>query len=278
MRGSEGVLGVGAEHFELGAKELQLVEGVTHVRVGRVALDFGVKLGNGEACVDDIAFELGDVDAVGCESTQRFVKRCRDTAYLKNEARHAGAVARIGLDPRTRHDDEARSVAQPVFDTRAQHVECVDFTRETRGNRGNRHVAAFGNVPGRTGGVRGVHDVDFELADQAPALRKRLGMTLDCFEPLERRPLGCQQAVLHRLEVLVDDIQARLGEKVVYVGNPAAEGILDGNHGERGSAVGDTGKGVLEALAGHRLEVRVRFDAGEMRIGSRLALECDFLL
>jgi hypothetical protein len=38
------MLRVGAEHFELGAEELQLVEGVGHPRIGGVALYLGIEL------------------------------------------------------------------------------------------------------------------------------------------------------------------------------------------------------------------------------------------
>ena len=67
---SERMLRVGAEHFELGAEELQLVEGVGHPRIGGVALYLGIELRDSEARVDDIAFELGDVNAVRGESAE----------------------------------------------------------------------------------------------------------------------------------------------------------------------------------------------------------------
>ena len=51
-----------------------------------MAVDIGVELRDGEGAVDDIAFELGDVDAVGGEAAQRLVERRRHAAHPEDEA------------------------------------------------------------------------------------------------------------------------------------------------------------------------------------------------
>ena len=62
------------------------------------------------------------------------------------------------------------------------------------------------------------------------------------------------------------------------VGDAAGDRILDRDHAEIGFARGDRGQRVLEGRAGQRLGVGIGFDDGDMGIGSRLALECDFQL
>ena len=62
------------------------------------------------------------------------------------------------------------------------------------------------------------------------------------------------------------------------IGDPAGHGILNRDHAEVGFARGDRGQRVLEGRAGQRLDVRIGLDDGDMGIGARLALECDFQL
>src|SRR5262249_36943042 len=52
--------------------------------------------------------------------------------------------------------------------------------------------------------------------------------------------------------------------------------ILDRDHGEVGLARRDGREGILEGRAGRRLVIRIGLVAGDMGIGPKLALKCDF--
>ena len=79
------------------------------------------------------------------------------------------------------------------------------------------------------------------------------------------------------LEMLGDDEEAGVGQKMMDVGDAASDRILDGDHGEPRLAAFDRGKRVLEGGAGKRLHLRIGVAAGEMGIGAGLALIGDFL-
>src|SRR6266850_6460072 len=72
---AEGRGRIDAEDLDLAREEAELLEGEPHHARIRVAVDVGVELSDGEMAVDHIAFELGDVDAVGGEATERLVER-----------------------------------------------------------------------------------------------------------------------------------------------------------------------------------------------------------
>src|SRR3546814_5629675 len=73
-----------------------------------MALDVRVELGDGEAAVDDVAFQLGDVDAIGGEAAERLVERRRHRAHAEHEGGDDRPVADRRIDRLLRHDDEAR--------------------------------------------------------------------------------------------------------------------------------------------------------------------------
>jgi len=84
-----------------------------------------------------------------------------------------------------------------------------------------------------------------------------------------------EELVAHPLEMLGDDIEARVRQEVMNIGDAARHGILDGDHGELGLAALHGGKRVLEGRAGQRLHGRVGVARRKMRIGAGLALEGD---
>ena len=64
LRGSR----IDAEDAHLAGEESQLLQRQADRLLRRMAVDVGIELGDGEGAVDDIALELGDVDAVGGEA------------------------------------------------------------------------------------------------------------------------------------------------------------------------------------------------------------------
>jgi len=79
------------------------------------------------------------------------------------------------------------------------------------------------------------------------------------------------------LEMLADDIELRIRQKMMDVGNAAGDRILDWDHGELRRTSLHRGKRVLEGRAWQRRHVRVGVATGQMRVGAWLALEGDFV-
>src|ERR1700752_2263094 len=65
--------GVDPEDLDLARKERELLEGQRQRTVFGMGLEIGVELGRREGGSDHVALDLGHVDAVGGEPTQRFV-------------------------------------------------------------------------------------------------------------------------------------------------------------------------------------------------------------
>ena len=130
-------------------------------------------------------------------------------------------------------------------------------------------------MPRRAGGVGGHHRLHAQAADEAPALREGLGMALDAFDAVERRPRHREEMVLHRLEVLGDDVQIRLRQQMMDVRDPTAQRVVDRDHRERDVAARRGGEGVLEARIRRRLHLRVCLLAGKVAVRAWLSLESD---
>ena len=100
-------------------------------------------------------------------------------------------------------------------------------------------------------------------------------MAFDRLDVGKRCPLGSEQLVPHRHEMLGDDVQPGVRQKMVNVGDAAGDRIFDRDHAERDFARADRCEGVLEGRARHRFVIRIHVVGGEMGIRSRLALEHD---
>ena len=83
------------------------------------------------------------------------------------------------------------------------------------------------------------------------------------------------QRELDAQEVLADDVQARVRQEVVDVGDPARDRVVDRDHRELGVPALDGGEDVLEGGARHRFPVGVVQVADHVGVGSRLALVGD---
>ena len=55
---------------------------------------------------------------------------------------------------------------------------------------------------------------------------------------------------MYRQKIFRDDVETRARQEVMDVGDPPRDRILDRNHAERRSAVGDGGERILERRAG----------------------------
>ena len=79
------------------------------------------------------------------------------------------------------------------------------------------------------------------------------------------------------LEMLGDDEEAGVGQKVMDIGDAAGDRILDRDHGKPRLATFNGGKRILEGGAGKRLHLGISIAASEMGIRAGLALIGDFL-
>ncbi len=150
------------------------------------------------------------------------------------------------------------------------------------------HIHALGQCRNiiRTLGIKAVVAADTagaarEVAEVGDvtraALAERVDVAFDRLDGLDARPLRRHQLVLHRQKPLADDMQARFGHQMVDVRHPAGHRIVDRDHGKRSPPGPHRSQRVLEGRTRQRLVGRVGFLTGDMGVGARLALECNFL-
>ena len=102
-------------------------------------------------------------------------------------------------------------------------------------------------------------------------------MAMHRLQLTELRARKCQKLLPDALEMLADDIELRIRQEMMNVGDAAGDRILDRDHGELGFATLHRGERILEGRAWQRLHVRIGIATGEMRVGAWLALEGDFV-
>ena len=107
------------------------------------------------------------------------------------------------------------------------------------------------------------------------ALAKGVDVAVGRRDGVERRPRHRHQVEADPQEVLGHDVQPRVGQEVMDVGDPAGDGVVDRDHREVGLAVLDRCEGVLERRARERLPVGVGLLADQVGVGSRLTLVGD---
>ena len=83
--------GVGAEHVQFVGEKAQFVKSVLKSGTGGVGFYFHVKTGGNEPAVNLIAFQFGEVDAVGGKAAERFVQRGGN----RFDPEHAGGEHKI---------------------------------------------------------------------------------------------------------------------------------------------------------------------------------------
>ena len=170
-----------------------------------------------------VAFKLDHVDAVGGKAAHRLVKRRGHVADAKDERGHGRTAALFGPGLLARHDDKARRVVTGIFDIGAQDLQTVGLGGEARRDRGDGGIAVLGHLPGRACGVGMNLRLQAQFADELAALTQRMDVAVDGLEVRKRRPRHPQQVVIHALEVLGDDEQARRRQQVMNVGHPACQ-------------------------------------------------------
>ena len=158
----------------------------------------------------------------------------------------AGAAARRP-HRLARHDHEAGRVVLGILDVLRQRYEAVDLAGQLGGDRGDRGVAQLLDLGGAAGGV-GAHDrLEPVRAQEVAALRQGVDMAAHGADAVETRAGQGQQMVVHPLEMLADDIQARIGHQMVDVGDPSGDRVLDRDHREPRRPVAHRSERILES-------------------------------
>ena len=164
-----------------------------------------------------------------------------------------------------------------VLDIGLGHFEPVDLGGEPGGDHRGAAVAGFAQLARGAGGIGRDHRLQFQRADRLAALAERHDVAVHRLELGQLDAGKREQLVPHPLEMLGDDVQARMRQQMMDVGDAARHRILDGDHGELGRAALNRGERILEGRAGKRLHARIGVARGEVRIGARLALKGDFV-
>ena len=119
------------------------------------------------------------------------------------------------------------------------------------------------------------HRLQFQRADGVAALAERHHVAVHRFQFRQLYAGKREQLMTHPLEMLGDDMQARMRQEMMDVGYAPGHRILDRDHGELGGPALYGGQCILEGGTGKRLHARIGVERGKMRIGARLALEGD---
>ena len=269
---AEGAGLVDAEDAQVVGEEIELLQRQPDTAFGGMALDVRIELGRGEGAAELVGFQLGHVDAVGGETAHGLVERGGHVAHPEHKAGDDRLILGLGVVRLAGQDQEAGRVVVLVLDIVAQHLEPVDLAGELGRDRRAARIAAIGDLARGAGGIGGGNGRETEFADHLPALAERHGVAAHGFDRFDIGVGMAEQLVLDFQKMLADDVEPGFGQQVMDVRHPARQRILDRNHAERRLAAGNRGKGVLERGTGQRLHVRKHLDAGDMRVGTGLAL------
>ncbi len=173
--------------------------------------------------------------------------------------------------------DETRGVVLGVLDIGACDFEPVDLGGELRGNHRGGAVAGLAQMARGAGGIRLGDRLQLERADRLAALAERHDMAMHRLELGQLDARQREQLVADPLEMLGDDMQPRMRQQMMNVGDAAGHRVLDRDHGELGGAGLNRGERILEGGTGKSLHARIGILRRQMRIGARLALEGDFV-
>ena len=182
------------------------------------------------------------------------------------------APLQVGLAP---HHQEAGGVVGVVLDVMGEHLETIDLGGEFRGEHALARRLRAGEIGGGAGTVGGGMAGDLMLAQEARRLRQKHEMRAHRLDLLELAPGHAHQRDPHPHEKLVEDVQPRLGQQAVDVGDPAIGRVFDRQHREIGIAAAHRLDHLLEGGAGHHLHPGPRLTAGLVRIGAQLPLKGD---
>ena len=172
-----------------------------------------------------------------------------------------------------REHHKARGVVGLVLDVLGQNIETVNIGGKPRGDRRRGFIAAFGDDPRATRGIRGDDRPDAELADDAAALAKRVNVALHRPDTGKRGAARPHQLMPDRQKPFADNEKAGRRQQMMDIGDASGDRIFDRDHAEVGLSGRNRGERIFEGRTGQRLGLGPGFDDGEMRVGAGLALE-----
>src|SRR5712671_4089090 len=125
----------------------------------------------------------------------------------------------------------------------------------------------------RARGVRPKQPLETHFADDVAALAEGRLLAHYGLDGAKRSPRDGHQLMTNPMKMLAQNIDRRVGQEMVDVGNAAMKGILDRDKSKIHRAFAHGGEGVLERRRSNRLAMGQRLKRGEMRKGAGLALE-----
>ncbi len=117
--------------------------------------------------------------------------------------------------------------------------------------------------------------LDVKLAQCVAALAERLSVAHNTLDRVERGARFRHQLVMDTQEMFAGDEEIGVRQQMMDVGDAAGVRVFDRDHGAADFARLYGGERVFERRIGNGFEIRKGFGAGQMRIGSGLALVGD---
>ena len=196
-----------------------------------MAFGVDIELRRREAAIDQIGFQLGQVDAVGGETAERLVERGGHAADPEDGGGHTGTVAGRRHHALAGHDQKAGGVVLRVLHAFAQDFQTIDLGGQLRADGGDGLVAQLGDGAGGTGGIGMLHRAGTEFGHQFAGLGQRVDMGADLLHVRDFRAGHAEQHGIDALVMLADDIEAGFGQQVMDIRHTARDGILHRHHG-----------------------------------------------
>ena len=98
-------------------------------------------------------------------------------------------------------------------------------------------------------------------------------MAVDLLDIRQISALRRHELMVHGLKMLADDVLVRRWDQVMDIRHPAGQGIFDWDHSSPGQAFIHRGEGILKGAAWQGVVFRQTLAAGQMGIGTELALK-----
>ena len=184
-------------------------------------------------------------------------------------------VFAVGPRLLAREDQHARGVVVGILDVPGQNLQAVDPRGERRGDGPDALVAELGDLARRARGVGMDQRRDAVLLQEVAALRQGLDVALGGLDVLQRRAGQGHQAMLDPLEMLAHDLELRVRQQAVQVGDPAGDRVLDRDDGQFRLARLDRAHGGVEGRTRQGRHGGKGGMAGHVGIRPRLTLEGD---
>src|SRR4029079_14214076 len=243
--GAEPTRRIGPENPHLASEEGELLHGKLDGALFRVAFDVGVEHRGVERAFELIGFKLRHVDAIGGKAAERLVKRRGHVPHAEDKCGDDRTITGFGVIRLHAKHDEARGVVLRVLDIRLDDAETINLGGQRRCDRRAATILQLAQMPRSAGGISFGDGLQLQRLDDFAAMADGHGMAVHRLQLTEFGAGKRQELLPDALEMLADDIELRIRQKMMDVGNAAGDRILDWDHGELRRTSLHRGKRVL---------------------------------